>query len=80
MKTLAVKVSSRGQVVLPKEIRQKFDIKRGDTIVFILEGDAVRIFPKPESYARYTRGLGKDMWAKLGGGERFIREERASWD
>ena len=65
--------------MLPKDTRQKFDIKRGEPIVFIFEGDAVRMLPKPESYASYTRGLGKEMWAKLGGGERFLRKERASW-
>jgi AbrB family looped-hinge helix DNA binding protein len=80
MRALAAKVSSRGQVVLPREIRHRFDIKQGDVILFVLEGDAVRLFPKPESYADYTRGLGKEMWAKLGGGERFLHEERASWD
>jgi hypothetical protein len=40
----------------------------------------VRIFPQPKDYAQYTRGLGKEMWAKLGGGEKFLREERESWE
>jgi AbrB family looped-hinge helix DNA binding protein len=80
MKTLTAKVSSRGQVVLPKELRKRLNIKQGDTILFILEGDSVRLFPQPDSYADYTRGLGKEMWAELGGGERFLHEERASWE
>jgi AbrB family looped-hinge helix DNA binding protein len=80
MRALAAKVSSRGQVVLPKEIRRQLNIKQGDTLLFVVEGSTVRVFPEPESYADYTRGLGKEMWAKLGGGERFLNEERASWD
>lgn len=77
--TLAAKVSSRGQVVLPKEVRQRLKVKQGDTILFIVEDDSVRIVPKPTDYASYTRGLGKELWAKLGGGEKFLAEERSSW-
>jgi AbrB family looped-hinge helix DNA binding protein len=80
MEALAAKVSSRGQIVLPKEIREELHIKRGDTLLFLLEGDSVRLFPQPDSYAKYIRGLGKEMWAELGGGEAFLREERASWE
>jgi len=80
MGALAAKVSSRGQVVLPKEIRRQLNIKQGDILLFVVEDNTVRMFPQPESYAHYTRGLGKEMWAKLGGGERFLHEERTSWD
>jgi AbrB family looped-hinge helix DNA binding protein len=80
MKALRAKVSSRGQVVLPKEIRQQLNIEQGDILLFVLEGDTVRLFPEPDNYAEYTRGLGKEMWAELGGGERFLHEERSSWD
>ena len=80
MKTATARLSSRGQMVIPKEIRQALGLETGDTVFFVLEGDSARIFPHPKSYARYTRGLGKEMWAKLGGGEKFLREERASWE
>jgi len=80
MKTATARLSSRGQMVIPKEIRQALGLEAGDTVFFVLEGDSVRIFPQPKSYARYTRGLGKEMWAKLGGGEKFLREKRASWE
>nr|MDO8097705.1 AbrB/MazE/SpoVT family DNA-binding domain-containing protein [Candidatus Njordarchaeota archaeon] len=32
------RVSEKGQVVIPKEIREKFNIKPGDTIVFRIIG------------------------------------------
>jgi len=52
----------------------------GQTLLSIAEGDTVRVSPKLTNYTEYTRGLGKEMWAKLGGGDKFLREERASWE
>jgi len=80
MKTAAAKIGSRYQLVLPKEARQALGVEPGDVVLFLIEGNAVRLFPRPRSYTRYTRGLGKEMWAKLGGGERLHREEQAAWE
>lgn len=80
MKTLSAKLSSRGQMVLPKEARQALGVEPGDVVLLVVEGDTVRIFPKPRNYTEYMRGLGKEMWAKLGGGDRFLQQERASWE
>ena len=41
--SLIVRVSKRYQVVIPKEIRRKLNIREGDKILFEIEGDAVRI-------------------------------------
>ncbi len=80
MKTAIAKISSRYQLVLPKEARRALGVEPGDVVLFLIEENTVRMFPKPKSYTRYTRGLGKEMWAKLGGGERFHREEQAAWE
>ena len=32
------------------------------------------------SLAEYYRGYAKETWKKLGGGERYLKKERASWD
>jgi AbrB family looped-hinge helix DNA binding protein len=34
----STKVGSRGQIVIPQEIREKFDIKEGE-ILFVIEND-----------------------------------------
>ena len=41
--SLIVRVSKRYQVVIPKEIRRKLNIREGDKILFEIEGDEVRI-------------------------------------
>ncbi len=80
MKTATARLSSRGQMVIPKEIRQALGLEAGDTVFFVLEGDSVRIFPQPKDYSEYMYGLGKEIWEALGGGDQFLAEERASWE
>jgi AbrB family looped-hinge helix DNA binding protein len=35
------KMSKKGQIVIPKEIREKFGIKPGDAVIFKIQGDKV---------------------------------------
>lgn len=49
-----VKVGERGQIVIPKEARQVFDIKAGDTLIVLGDekwGIAVTKADVPEKYA-----------------------------
>lgn len=80
MKTVTAKLSSRYQMVLPKEIRDVLGVKPGETVLLVLEKDEVRLFPKPKDYAEYTYGLGEEIWKTLGGGEKFHKEEQKAWE
>ena len=42
---LATRVGRRGQIVLPKEVRQKIRVAEGDQIAFIIDGEQVVIKP-----------------------------------
>ncbi|GAH14011.1 unnamed protein product [marine sediment metagenome] len=35
------KLSKKGQIVIPKEIREKFGIKPGDAVIFKIQGEKV---------------------------------------
>lgn len=35
------KVTSKGQITIPKQIRKRLNLKEGDKVVFITEGDKV---------------------------------------
>lgn len=37
------KVSSKGQVTFPKEVRDRLGIKSGDELTFLIEGSSVRV-------------------------------------
>lgn len=37
-------VSSKGQVVIPSEVRRRLGLTQGSVLRFVLEGDSVRLF------------------------------------
>ncbi len=42
------KVGDRGQIVIPKEIRELFDIQPGDTLLLLGEKDTGLVVSRPE--------------------------------
>ena len=41
--SMTSKITSKGQTTLPKEIRDKLGVRSGDTLVYEVEGNAVRL-------------------------------------
>ncbi len=80
MNTAVVKLSKRNQMVLPKIARKALGVEPGGRVLVVVQGQCVHLLPEPENWTDYVYGLGEDMWTALGGGERFLREERASWE
>ncbi|MFP3869850.1 MAG: AbrB/MazE/SpoVT family DNA-binding domain-containing protein [Syntrophobacteria bacterium] len=52
-----VKTSTKGQIVIPAEIRRKLGIKPGQKVNLTLEGDKAVITPLPEDPIRALRGI-----------------------
>jgi AbrB family looped-hinge helix DNA binding protein len=78
--TISVKLSRKGQFVIPKEMREALGVKEGEELLITLEGAKV-VLTRPGEYARRTRGLLKGTWGKnkraVG---RYLEKERRSWD
>ena len=73
-------VSQKCQVVIPKLIRQQ--IKLGPRMAISIQAiddHSAIITTQPINYAKAMRGLGKNVWKKLGGTEKYLKQERASW-
>ena len=77
---VVVKLSSRNQMVLPKEARAALGIMPGGRVVVVVDGENVQLLPEPEDWSEYMYGLGEETWQRLGGGEHSLAEERASWE
>lgn len=76
---VTVKVGPKYQVVIPKELRKKLDIKPSDNVlVEEIEGMVV-VIPRPKSFTKFLRGLGKEVWEGVEATE-YVRKERESWD
>ena len=68
-------LSSKNQIVIPREARDRLGVKAGDKLLIVLRGNAVIVLAKPESYQRAIRGLAKRLYS-----EDYLNAERNSWD
>ncbi len=69
-----VKLSSKNQIVLPKEAREAMHLKAKDELLVIVKDDITIIMPKPKSYRHLLSGLGKGVY-----GKKHLEKERSSW-
>jgi AbrB family looped-hinge helix DNA binding protein len=66
------KLSSKNQIVIPREAREALDLKPGDKLVVRIYGEKILILEKPKSYHRAI--LGRGTYPKD-----YLKKERASW-
>ena len=74
-----VKVSSKYQVVIPKEAREKVGLGKGDTLIVDVENDVITMRRRPESFTEYGRGLHRDVWEDVDA-DRYLEELRREWE
>ncbi len=68
-------LSSKNQIVIPREAREALQLKPGDKLIVRTHGRKILILEKPESYSRAIRGL-----TRRGYGKGYLRKERDSWE
>ena len=56
---LAAIVSSKGQVVIPSDVRKKLGLMQGSTLRFLVEADSVRLLPAASDVRRLKGRLAK---------------------
>ena len=52
-------ITSRGQTVIPAEIRHKLQLSPSDRLEWVLEGNTLRVIPVKEDVISSFRGQGK---------------------
>jgi AbrB family looped-hinge helix DNA binding protein len=68
-------ISTKNQIVIPREAREALGVKPGDKLVVIVQGDSVIVLQKPKSHRVAIRGLGKGVYPAG-----YLEKERHSWD
>ena len=72
--TLAT-LSSKNQVVIPREAREALGVKAGDQLLVVVRGDRVIVLRKPKAHHTAIRGIGAGAYSPS-----YLRTERQSWD
>jgi AbrB family looped-hinge helix DNA binding protein len=68
-------LSSKNQIVIPREARAALRLKAGDKILIVSRENRILILQKPKSHHAALRGLGRSIYPK-----RHLQKERQSWD
>ena len=78
--TRSVRISKKGQFVIPKEMREAMGVKEGEDILVTFEEGRV-ILTRPQEYARKTKGLLKGTWGRSAKEvDRYLGKERRAWE
>ena len=75
----SVRLSKKGQFVIPKETREALGVKEGDELLVVLD-DGRMVLTTPKEYVRATRGSMKGTWGRTRRDiDRYFERERRSW-
>jgi len=69
-----VKVSSKNQIVIPREARQALGVKAGTKLLVVVRGETVILLRKPKSYAAALEAIPRLNYAPD-----YLERERDSW-
>jgi len=68
-------ISSKNQIVIPRQAREALQLKPGDKILVVVRGARVLVLQRPKSHHDAIRGL-----ARGGKSGVNLQKERQSWD
>jgi len=68
------KLSSKNQIVIPREARKALGLKAGDRLLVVLRGDTVILLRKPRKYFAAISGVAAGLYSPA-----YLEQERASW-
>jgi AbrB family looped-hinge helix DNA binding protein len=73
-----VRLSGKGQVVIPKGVRDRLGLRAGDELSVRVQDGKIVLRKRPESYTDYMWGLHGDAWKGVDAAE-YVDREREAW-
>ena len=68
-------LSTKYQIVIPREAREALRVKAGDKLLVVVRGDSVIVLQKPKAYQTAIVGLARDGYPAG-----YLKKERRAWD
>lgn len=67
-------LSSKNQIVIPREAREALDLKPGDKLIVTTVGGKIIVMERPDSYHAALAGIARGLYPKD-----YLKKERKSW-
>jgi AbrB family looped-hinge helix DNA binding protein len=68
-------LSSKNQIVIPKEVREALKVKAGDKLIFTVIENKMIVMEKPKSWSEAINNLPRTNYPPD-----YLEKERADWD
>ena len=68
-------LSTKNQIVIPREAREALGVKPGDRILVVVRGERVIVLQKPRLHHVAIRGLARGLYPRG-----HLQKERQNWD
>ncbi|HKI11081.1 MAG TPA: AbrB/MazE/SpoVT family DNA-binding domain-containing protein [Candidatus Acidoferrum sp.] len=68
-------LSSKNQIVIPREARKRMGLKPGDKLLVVMKGEDMIVLRKPKSYRTAITGIGRGLYSTD-----YLKKERESWE
>lgn len=72
----AVTMSSKNQIVVPREAREKLNLHPGSQFLVLCKEDRIVLVPRPDDFVKRMAGLHCDAWV---GTDDYLEKEREKW-
>jgi len=69
---MKAKVTTRGQVSIPAEIRKRFNIESDSRVEWVVEGNVIKVIPLPKDTIAAFKGRGTRKYSS----EQLIKDRR----
>ncbi len=67
-------LSSKNQIVIPREAREALQLKPGDKLLVTVHDNRIVVMEKPKSVAKALKGIAAGIYPKD-----YLKKERADW-
>lgn len=74
---VSARLSTKYQLVVPKEVREALNLQPNDSIIFLIEGNSVYMRPRPKSFTATLSGLHAHVWSNS---DEWLERERSTWE
>jgi AbrB family looped-hinge helix DNA binding protein len=75
--SISARLSTKYQLVIPREVREALKLQPNDSVIFLIVGDSVYMRPRPKSFTSALTGLHSEVWSA--NTDEWLEVERASW-